>query len=157
AQRSLMGMQLLVIAGPDKGRSFPLNAGESILIGRSQAIPNRLTDPHVSRVHCEVQVEGDRITLTDSNSVAGTFVNGKKIAQQQLRPGDVIEVGGTQLRCHPAGLAAPTPADQSPLAPVTPLQARPAAPAADQLSALTGQTLSHYEVGPVLAKGQSGV
>jgi serine/threonine protein kinase len=152
-----MGMQLLVIAGPDKGRSFPLNAGESILIGRSQAIPNRLTDPHVSRVHCEVQVEGDRITLTDSNSVAGTFVNGKKIAQQQLKPGDVIQVGGTQLRCQPAGLAAPNLADQSTLDPVNPLQARAAAPAADQPSALTGQTLSHYEVGPVLAKGQSGV
>jgi len=40
-------MQLVVIAGPDKGRMFALTQGDTILIGRSQATQTRLADPRV--------------------------------------------------------------------------------------------------------------
>ena len=32
-----MSLQLLVIAGPDKGRSFPLHPGPDLMLGRSEA------------------------------------------------------------------------------------------------------------------------
>ncbi len=143
-----MARQLLVIAGPDKGHSFDLKAGEALLVGRSQGTQTRLTDPRVSRVHCEVQVEADRVLVHDSNSAAGTFVNGKRVAQHVLHSGDVIQVGETQLRYMDDASS-----EQSTLAPAP---AR-AAPVAESLTSLVGQTLAHFDIGPALAKGQSGV
>jgi serine/threonine protein kinase len=144
-----MGMQLTVIAGLDKGRSFDVPSDAKLQIGRSQSTQTRLTDPHVSRVHCELEVHGDRVTVVDAKSAAGTFVNGKRVTQQHLRHGDVIQVGDTQLLFQAADLA-----DQSTLPPVD-VRAKPAVPRS--LESLSGQMLSHYEVGTVVAKGESGV
>ena len=91
-------MQLVIIAGPDKGRTFPLTPGEPLRVGRSQTTPTRLTDPHVSRVHCEVQLDGKRVTIKDAKSAAGTFVNGQRIAEQTVQPGDIIRIGETELQ-----------------------------------------------------------
>jgi serine/threonine protein kinase len=144
-----MAIQLVVVAGPDKGREFALTPGDTLLVGRSQATQTKLADPHVSRVHCEVQVEGDEVTVIDSNSAGGTFVNGKKTSQQKLSPGDILQVGGTQFKIQVVGPEATT------LAPQAEAKARPAA--TEPLAALSGQALSHYEIGPVLAKGQSAL
>ena len=89
--------QLLVIAGPDQGRVFPLQEGKSLSVGRGQNTETRLKDPQLSRVHCQVTIEGRKIVLLDSGSTSGTLVNGKRVSQQELKPGDVIQIGGTQL------------------------------------------------------------
>jgi pSer/pThr/pTyr-binding forkhead associated (FHA) protein len=88
---------LTVIFGPDQGRSFPLAEGESLLIGRGPNTQTRLRDPDVSRVHCVAQVRDGRVLLTDSGSRSGTRVNGQPVTEHELRPGDLIEIGGTQL------------------------------------------------------------
>jgi serine/threonine protein kinase len=148
-----MSMQLVVVAGPDKGRSFPLNPGDTLLIGRSQATQTRLVDPRVSKVHCELEVGEGRATLSDANSTGGTFVNGKRISEHELKSGDVIQIGETQLR-----FVAGASSEASTVAPGDlPSPRGAAAPSAEPLAALSGQSLGHYEVGPVLAKGQSGV
>ena len=49
---------LLVIAGPDKDRTFPLDEGQTLAVGRGQHTGTRLKDPKVSRVHCEIKVQG---------------------------------------------------------------------------------------------------
>ena len=58
-----MVMQLMVIAGPDKGLAIPLNEEGTVRVGRSQSILTRLTDPHVSRVHCQVLAENGKYVL----------------------------------------------------------------------------------------------
>jgi serine/threonine protein kinase len=141
-----MTRRLQVTAGPDKGRAFALNPGEALLVGRSQATQTRLTDPRVSRVHCEVQVEDHQVVVIDSNSAGGTLVNGQRVGQQALRHGDVIQVGDTQLRFEDDAAA-----EQSTLAP----PAAAARGSGEAVAALTGQTLAHFEIGPVVAKGQS--
>src|SRR5713101_5183073 len=93
-----MVMQLMVIAGPDRGLPIPLTDDAPTRVGRSQSILTRLTNPHVSRVHCQVHISGGQAVLSDSNSAGGTFVNGKRVTRQSLRPGDIIQVGSTQLR-----------------------------------------------------------
>jgi len=91
--------QLVVIAGPDLGRSFSLVDGQTLLLGRGQNTESRLKDPAVSRVHCEVQVDEGKILLKDSGSSSGTQVNGKRISgKYELRPGDHITIGSTQIR-----------------------------------------------------------
>src|SRR6516162_8286588 len=140
-----MSAQLVVIAGPDRGRSFPLTPGQTLQVGRSQATATKLTDPSTSRVHCEIEWQGDKILLINI-STAGTLVNGKAVSEHELKPGDTIRLGSTELRFQLEG------SEQSTLAP----GAKPAhAPGSDQLlNALVGQTLSHYAIESILAKGE---
>jgi serine/threonine protein kinase len=141
-----MQAQLVIIAGPDKGRAFPLTPGATLQVGRSQSTPTRLTDPAVSRVHCEVEADGALVTVHDRSST-GTYVNGHKITKQQLQPGDVIHVGNTDLRYT---IGDPDATTLSPSAP------KLAAEAGEPLTALVGQTLSHYAIEQALAKGATG-
>src|SRR5713101_6772126 len=145
---SVMAMQLLVIAGPDEGRVFPLSGGTILGIGRSHAhseIP--LQDLKVARVHCQIEVDEQGFVLADLESPTGTFVNGKSVTRQPLQPGDIIRLGETQLRFQdeaaakaaPPTAAKPTTAGDGPL----PFERFPE---------LTGSTLGHYEIGPLLGK-----
>jgi serine/threonine protein kinase len=154
-------MQLVIIAGPDKGRTFPLKPGESLRVGRSQTTPTQLTDPHVSRVHCEVQFDGKRVTIKDAKSAAGTFVNGQRVSELIMQPGDIIRIGETELRFEGA-----RDADAETLVPDPALAAKgikaPAAIRAQpevvrQLADLVGKPLSHYLLDRVLATGQTGL
>jgi len=147
-----MAKQLVVTTGPDQGHVFPLPAADALFLGRSRASEARLVDPHVSRLHCRILVNGDEVTVSDNNSAGGTFVNGRRVSgSQALRAGDVLRIGQTELRLR---AVAPEDADTVPPAP------RPAASSpgsAPPLAELLGQTLSHYHVGPILAVGQTGV
>jgi serine/threonine protein kinase len=139
-----MPAQLTITAGPDKGRSFPLRPGETFQVGRSQATPTRLTDASVSRVHFEVEYDGSEAVLVNISS-NGTVVNGERVERRELRPGDVIRVGATELRFHD------TTTEPTTVAPA------PKPPAGgEQLVKLVGQTLAHYKVEDVIARGATG-
>ncbi|HWE40498.1 MAG TPA: FHA domain-containing serine/threonine-protein kinase [Isosphaeraceae bacterium] len=143
---------LVVIAGPDQGRTFTLLDGQTLRIGRGQATETMLNDPQVSRVHCRLEVDGGAFRLVDQEGAGGTFVNGRKVDRHDLSPGDVVRIGGTQLRLQldpgreQSTVMAPPPA---------PKVASPKA--AEALKDLVGTTLAYYEVGPVLAKSRSGL
>lgn len=143
-----MSAQLVVTTGPDRGRSFSLTPGQTLQIGRSQATATKLTDPTTSRVHCEIEWTGDKILLINI-STAGTQVNGKPVSQHELKPGDVIRLGSTEIRFQLAG------SEQTTLAPVA--KPAPAGGSDQQLNELVGQTLSHYAIESILAKGETGM
>jgi serine/threonine-protein kinase len=159
-----MSRRLVVVRGPDQGRVFPLPEADSLLLGRSKATETRLSDPHVSRVHCEVHVEGDRVAVHDFDSGTGTFVNGVRVASQDLRPGDVLRIGATELRYEEETPAPPPGASSRPTVrgPTEVVLAarpgsRPVAPPLKQLQDLAGQALGGYRLRRVLGVGQVGV
>jgi hypothetical protein len=144
-----MLIALHVIAGPDKGQIFQLVDGEPLLLGRSRHCLSPLKDPAVSRVHCEVELEDGQVVVTDHESGSGTFVNGRRIVEHVLQPGDILQIGDTQLRFEaPRAAAAAAPAPAKP---------KPVVLVGDRLQELSGKMLSHFYVGNVLAKGQSGL
>jgi serine/threonine protein kinase len=142
--------QLVVIAGPDQGRTFTLTEGQSVVIGRGQTTETRLRDPYVSKTHCQVDLDAGKLVLKDAGSASGTLVNGERVTQRELKPGDIIRIGETQIRFQFEETA-----EQSTRLPAPAPKAAPQAP--KQLTELTGSKLSYFEVGPVLAKGRSGV
>ena len=102
-----MSKRLLVIAGPDKGKAFPLPEGETVLIGRSKATETRLSDPHVSRVHCQIQIEADRVLVNDYESAGGTYVNAESAEGERLiGPNDDFQIGETHFRLRNVRAAA---------------------------------------------------
>jgi serine/threonine protein kinase len=148
-----MSLQLVIIAGPDQGRPFTLQSGPNLMLGRSVQSLYRLNDPRVSRTHCQVLLESDQATVIDK-STGGTFVNGVKVGRQRLKLGDVLRVGGTELRLQMGDF----PLDVALAAlPPAPAGAAPAPSAADKLSELSGKQLAHYDIGPVIGQGRSGI
>ncbi len=148
-----MSLQLLVTAGPDKGRVFTIQAGPDHLLGRGTQSLYRLTDPRVSRAHCQIVLEGENVTVVDNGGSGGTLVNGKPVQRHTLRPGDVVHLGDTQLRLHIGDF----PLDVA-LGAINQAGAPAAAgPKPEQLEALSGQTLAHYDIGPVIGRGSTGI
>jgi hypothetical protein len=94
----------LIIDGP---RVIPLNRSV-INIGRRLDNHIIIDDPRVSRSHAQLRILKDRFVLFDLNSSGGTFVNGRRLSQSVLNPGDVISLAGVSLifgQDLPIGLA----------------------------------------------------
>lgn len=84
--------------GAYAGHIFEIT-GASAVIGREAgndvALPNDTTS---SRRHATITVSNGEYSIRDEGSSNGTFVNGAKITEQKLRPGDEVQVGGTKFR-----------------------------------------------------------
>jgi hypothetical protein len=85
-------LKLTVVSGPNRGATFPLASGETS-IGRQMGNVIVLPSNRVSKKHCALEVEGDRIQIKDLGSANGTFVNGVLTKGKELRAGDRISVG----------------------------------------------------------------
>jgi pSer/pThr/pTyr-binding forkhead associated (FHA) protein len=103
AQWQSAGVPHLVILapGPYSGRRIELS-GEHMVVGREAACDIRFDDPHVSRTHATLQRRGDTVHLQDLGSSGGTFVNGARATERQLRSGDVIRFATVQARFETA-------------------------------------------------------
>jgi hypothetical protein len=55
------------------------------------------TDQRVSRQHAQIRATGGKFVIFDLQSRGGTFVNGMRIHQKTLIPGDVISLAGILL------------------------------------------------------------
>ncbi|NLB94917.1 MAG: FHA domain-containing protein [Armatimonadetes bacterium] len=69
------------------------------VIGRSAESDLPLVqDSTVSRRHASVIRQEGGYLIRDEGSSNGTFVNGQRVTEQLLRPGDEIQVGSTRIR-----------------------------------------------------------
>jgi hypothetical protein len=83
----------LIVEG---SRTYPLRQAV-INIGRRTDNHLILDDPRISRSHAQLRAIRGHYILFDLNSTGGTYVNGQRIVQQQLKPGDVISLAGYAL------------------------------------------------------------
>lgn len=81
---------LRILTGPQAGQIVPLVIGYSVL-GRSPSCQIKLASNSVSKEHATVLLTEDgKLLLTDMNSRNGTYVNGLRIQNQKLHPGDKL-------------------------------------------------------------------
>jgi hypothetical protein len=78
------------------GRTEVLGSGGAVL-GRSRDCDVVLDDRSVSRRHAELVRHGDGCLLRDLDSTNGSAVNGKRIREAAVQPGDDITVGTVAL------------------------------------------------------------
>ena len=77
---------------------FPLDKGK-VKVGRHLSNDVVVQDLNVSRYHAEfVQDQSGRFTVIDQNSTGGTFVNGQRVSQSPLYPGDIIHLAKTKVK-----------------------------------------------------------
>jgi len=72
-------------------------SGSRVVIGRSRECDAVLDDANVSRRHAEVRQENGGWVVADLGSTNGIKVNGRRVEQARLEPGDELRVGVTDL------------------------------------------------------------
>ncbi|MDX9731140.1 MAG: FHA domain-containing protein [Bdellovibrionales bacterium] len=81
---------LRILTGPQAGQIVPIAPGYNI-VGRSPTCQIKLASNSVSKEHATILLTEDgKVLLTDMNSRNGTFVNGLRVQNQKLTPGDKL-------------------------------------------------------------------
>jgi pSer/pThr/pTyr-binding forkhead associated (FHA) protein len=63
-------------------------------LGRGQQVAVRIDDRWLSRRHCQLDLDGGGVPIVrDLSSRHGTFINGERIAEHKLLPGDELCIG----------------------------------------------------------------
>jgi pSer/pThr/pTyr-binding forkhead associated (FHA) protein len=131
--------KLVVLTQSMAGRSFDL-AGERTTVGRVEDNAFQIAEPSVSSRHCEILLRGEDIVIKDLNSTNGTFINGEKISEGVLKPGQTLRLGNVELKLDvpgaPAALSTPA-APSAPVAGPSPSAPAPATPPAAPASPST--------------------
>jgi pSer/pThr/pTyr-binding forkhead associated (FHA) protein len=95
--------QLMVVDGGDRGRVFFLPETGICTIGKSSKHADIvLHDLYVARVHCELQIQGDRVRVIHVEGQGGTLLDGQPVTEQPMQVGSVLRVGNSQLRLEVA-------------------------------------------------------
>lgn len=109
-----MDARFEVVEGPMKGRTFPINPGETTSFGRGEQADHVLQDePAASRLHFSVRFDPPRARLKDLGSVNGVRVNDRRVGglgsggstMIELLHGDSLRIGKTVLVFRCPGLA----------------------------------------------------
>ena len=89
--------KLVILNQGMTGRTFELS-GERTTVGRVEDNSFQIADPSVSSHHAEILLRGADIVIKDLNSTNGTFINGDKISEIVLQPGQVLRFGQVELK-----------------------------------------------------------
>lgn len=87
---------LYVTNGRQSGTVVQLH-GRTISLGRSSTNDFQLLDREISRRHFELVLDNGQFWVRDLGSNNGTFLNGVRVNFSQLRSGDLIKAGQTEL------------------------------------------------------------
>jgi pSer/pThr/pTyr-binding forkhead associated (FHA) protein len=91
-------MAKLVVLSPGMtGRTQELKV-EKTTIGRLEDNTFQIAEASVSSHHCEVELRGKEVVVRDLNSTNGTFINGEKVTEKVLQPGQILRLGQVELR-----------------------------------------------------------
>ncbi|HTL57359.1 MAG TPA: FHA domain-containing protein [Candidatus Limnocylindrales bacterium] len=105
--------KLVLLSAGMTGRTHELKADKTT-IGRVEDNVFQIAEPSVSSHHCEVLLRGNDIMVKDLNSTNGTFINGEKISESPLKPGQILRLGQVEIRLETdAAPAAPKKLSQT--------------------------------------------
>jgi len=144
--------RLEVISGPEEGRSFELEEGRGLVVGRGKPCHFRIRDPRISRTHFLLEKGPTGYHVFDMGSLGGTFVNGNRVREVGVLPGDVIRAGRSEMR-----LVVAEPEEAPALISAEPPAAEPGAERGQTLTGLVGKTLAGFQIQALVAEGKLGV
>jgi pSer/pThr/pTyr-binding forkhead associated (FHA) protein len=116
--------KLVILNQGMTGRTFELIV-ERTTVGRVEDNTFQIADPSVSSHHAEIILRGTDIVIKDLNSTNGSFINGEKISETVLKPGQTLRFGQVELKIDDGK---PVSAPPPPIPPPTSAAPAPAAP-----------------------------
>ncbi len=107
--------KLVVLSEGFTGLTCELKADKTT-VGRLEDNAFQISEPSVSSHHCELTRRGTDLLVKDLNSTNGTFINGEKVAEAVLKPGQMLRLGQVEMRLESgAAAAAASAASKKPL------------------------------------------
>src|SRR5262245_19444669 len=89
--------KLVLLSAGMTGRAHELKVDKTT-IGRVDDNTFQIPEPSVSSHHCEILLRGSDVVVHDLNSTNGTFINGEKVTESVLKPGQVLRLGQIEMR-----------------------------------------------------------
>jgi len=102
--------KLVLLSAGMTGRTHELKVDKTT-IGRVEDNTFQIAEPSVSSHHCEILLRGADVVVHDLNSTNGTFIDGEKVTESVLKPGQVLRLGQIEMRLE---TDAPAPAGAQP-------------------------------------------
>src|SRR5206468_690863 len=87
-----MGVVMIMFRPDGQRRSFSITRDMSV-IGRREDCDLRIPLSDVSRKHCRLICNGEAIKVEDLGSSNGTYINGERVQQAEITPGDTLQIG----------------------------------------------------------------
>jgi len=100
--------KLVILTQGMTDRAHELKADRTT-VGRVEDNMFQIAEPSVSSHHAEVLLRGSDIVIKDLDSTNGTFINGEKITESVLKPGQTLRFGNVELRLDTLAPAKKTP------------------------------------------------
>ena len=99
-----MNVKLKLVGGKHNGKVIEVRS-ERFIIGRGEECHLRPSSEAVSRRHCALVMQRNRVQICDLKSSNGTFVNGVRVKGEQiLQSGDLVKVGPLEFAVQFAAL-----------------------------------------------------
>jgi len=89
--------KLVLLSEGFTGKSYELKA-ESTTVGRLPDNAFEVPEASVSSHHAEILLKGGEVVVRDLDSTNGTFINGQKITESVLKPGQILRLGTIDMR-----------------------------------------------------------
>jgi len=89
--------KLVLLSAGMTGRTHELKADKTT-IGRVEDNMFQIAEPSVSSHHCEILIRGNDVIVHDLSSTNGTFINGDKVSEGPLKPGQILRLGQIEMR-----------------------------------------------------------
>jgi pSer/pThr/pTyr-binding forkhead associated (FHA) protein len=87
-----MKVKLIMFREDGSRREFPLGPGATT-IGRKDDCTIRIPLAMVSRRHAEVVVDKDGVVLRDLGAANGTYLNNRRVTEEDVEAGDQVVIG----------------------------------------------------------------
>ena len=97
--------KLVLLSEGLTGRSYELKT-EKTTVGRVSDNAFEIPEASVSSHHAEIHLRGNDVLIKDLNSTNGTFINGEKVTEAILKPGQILRLGMVEMRLETGEAAA---------------------------------------------------
>lgn len=98
--------KLVLLSEGLTGRTYELKNGTTT-VGRVSDNAFEIAEASVSSHHAEITLRGNDVVVKDLGSTNGTFINGEKIDEGVLKPGQILRLGMIEMRLETGDAAAP--------------------------------------------------
>ncbi len=93
----------LVAYHRDGAKVLALELGKPVVLGRTPPADLVVPDASLSRQHARFGILGDGVVVEDLGSTNGTWLGGKSIESENIRPGDVVMLGSVRVLVQALG------------------------------------------------------
>ncbi|HZO84214.1 MAG TPA: FHA domain-containing protein [Verrucomicrobiae bacterium] len=89
--------RLVLLSEGLTGKTFELKP-ELTTVGRLPDNALQIPEGSVSSHHAEIEMRGNELFVRDLDSTNGTFINGEKIKEGVVKPGQILRLGMVDMR-----------------------------------------------------------